>query len=475
MLTLGSGSLSQGYPYLLAVIFTAGILQVVLSRMGLARWSKLFPAPVVEGMLTSIGLMIIVKQIPSLIGHAFQTHDFWPMVWEAPHKLMGAQSVVSLLGLCSVVAIFVLTAMVKKTTWGKVCPPLLIVVVLGTIIAEFGLHLSRQFLIHIPENPLLHGFVFPDFKGLLVLEHLWASAGLIVVTLCLIDGIESLATITAIDKIDPYRRKSDPDRTLFAMGVSNIFSSLVGGLTIIPGGVKSTANIVAGGKTQWANFYNACFLLLFLFLLPPLINHIPLTVLAAVLITTGYKLCRLSIWVRFWNLGLDQFVAFVATIAITLTTDLMWGIIGGTLLSMAVNAVLVSVRQEGFTLGSVVGLLQSPIASTQMFTAAGKNSVVITINRPVGSVNVLYLMECIEALAETTEVLHLYLMDTVTLIDHSALEQLHHLKDFLEINSRCHLDLSALDDLEAVVSHHQATRLAPFAVNASILSERTRL
>ena len=96
-----------------------------------------------------------------------------------------------------------------------------------------------------------------------------------VLTLVLIDGVESLATIKAIDKVDPYRRKSSPDRTLMAMGVSNICSSLAGGLTIIPGGVKSKLCIVSGGRTLWANFYNALFLIAYLFAGKGLINLIP--------------------------------------------------------------------------------------------------------------------------------------------------------------------------------------------------------
>src|SRR5208337_1764978 len=110
-----------------------------------------------------------------------------------------------------------------------------------------------KLLIQIPDHPFAHGVVFPNFRGLFSDQGLWWALATTVLTLTLIDGVESLATISAIDKIDPFRRKSDPNRTLFAMGVSNVCSSVVGGLTIIPGGVKSTTSIVAGGRTQWAN------------------------------------------------------------------------------------------------------------------------------------------------------------------------------------------------------------------------------
>jgi MFS superfamily sulfate permease-like transporter len=136
----------------------------------------------------------------------------------------------------------------------------------------------------------------------------------IVVTLLLIDGTESLATITAVDKLDPYHRRSDPDRTLLAMGVCNVCASLAGGLTIIPGIVKSTANIIGGGRTQWANFYNACFLLSFLFLGRDLINLVPMAVLASILVYIGFKLCRPKVWWNVAQVGTEQLFVFTVTV-----------------------------------------------------------------------------------------------------------------------------------------------------------------
>src|SRR5947199_1343848 len=263
----------------------------------------MFPAAVVEGMLCSIGLLIIVKQFPALMGVKFHAHEFYQYVMEVPTHIAEMKPTVFLIGSASLALMFALSA--GKAKWLKVVPPQVIAVVFGSILGLiFGL--KGEQLINIPENPLKHGFQLPDFIGLWNDTGLWLAAVTTIVTLTMIDGIESLATVMAIDKIDPFHRKSDPNKTLQAMGISNIVSSLAGGLTIIPGGVKSTACIMGGGRTQWANFYNACFLLVYLLLARPVINLMPYSVLAAMLIFTGYKLCRPKVWKQVAHNGSEK-------------------------------------------------------------------------------------------------------------------------------------------------------------------------
>ena len=115
------------------------------------------------------------------------------------------------------------------------------------------LGVEEKYLIHVPSDIFEHGIVFPKFAEAFSRPDLYWPIVVTIITLVLIDGTESLATIQAIDKIDPFKRKSDPNVTLRAMGVSNTASSLLGGLTIIPGGMKSTTNMLVGGRTIWAN------------------------------------------------------------------------------------------------------------------------------------------------------------------------------------------------------------------------------
>ena len=191
----------------------------------------------------------------------------------------------------------------------KVMPPPVWVFFAGTLVSTFILKLDKPHLINVPDS-LKHGVVFPQFGDAFTHAALLLPLAYLVVTLLLIDGTESLATIAAADNIDTYRRRSDPDRTLLAMGVSNVASSLLGGLTIIPGMVKTTANVLGGGRTQWANFYNACFLLTFLLLGRDLINMVPMAVLAAILVFIGYKLCKPAVWLHVARVGTEQFVVF---------------------------------------------------------------------------------------------------------------------------------------------------------------------
>ena len=276
MLLLGRGDQEVGYPLLLGAICLTGLVQVVLARFNLARYAAIFPASVVEGMLAAIGLLIIAKQLPLIVGQKFTEHEFWGMVREAPSRFLAMDLKVFAVGVVCLALIFALAAL--KARWVKVVPPQVIAAVVGVILG-WSLGLTGDRLIHLPDDPFKHGIVMPNFTGLFTGTSLLWPLFTVVLLLTLIDGVESLATIAAIDKIDPFRRKSDPNRTLLAMGFSNMASSLAGGLTIIPGGVKSTTAILSGARTQWCNFYNAIFLIIFLLLGRGLINLIPYSAL----------------------------------------------------------------------------------------------------------------------------------------------------------------------------------------------------
>lgn len=425
MVALGKGDLGVGYPRLLAVIAVVGVVQFVLSQLKVARLSAIFPAAAIEGMLCSIGLMIIVKQFPLFFGVKFEAHDFWEILEEVPSRVSGIHPQVLGLGVACLTLLFVLSTV--KSRLLKVMPPPVWAFFLGTLISVFFLRIDTDNLIHVPDAPLKNGITLPDFRSIIDDQTIWLAAALGVVTLVLIDGTESLATIAAVDKLDPYRRKSDPDRTLLAMGVSNVASSMVGGLTIIPGIVKSTANILGGGRTQWANFYNACFLMCFLFLGRDLINMVPKCVLASILAFVGYKLCRPKVWMHMAHIGKEQFAIFSLTVLVTVTTDLLLGIIVGVLLKLvlvawySITAPRVPGKEAGL-FARLAELFRNPVCRREQ--ANGRYD--LYCNRPLVCFNLFHIIREMSHIPEDIRAVRLHLADGVTLVDHTTCENLYH-------------------------------------------------
>ncbi len=472
MLLLGRGDVAVGYPLLLVAICLTGLVQIVLARVKAARFCALFPSSVVEGMLAAIGLLIIAKQLPLLVGHPFKSHDFWAILAEAPSQFLSLDPRVFFVGIFCLALIFALASL--KARWLKAVPPQVIAAVAGLVLARF-LGLTGDHLIHIPDQPFKHGIVLPNFQGMFADQTLWWALVTTVVTLTLIDGVESLATIKAIDKIDPFRRKSDPNRTLFAMGVSNMCSSLAGGLTIIPGGVKSTACIVGGGRTQWANFYNACFLTSYLLLGRGLINLMPMSALGAIVIYTGYKLCAPKVWKHIAHIGSEQLFVFATTVLVTVSTDLLWGIAAGIVAKLLLEASILSnveqIRGKG---RATVGP-----AMKQWFVQTGelfRNPVVhrdsvggvyhLYFGRPLVCFNTMHLDAALSAIPSGVSSVCLHVTELVTLIDHTAASTLRDFTENFERAGRGIVRIAGLDQLRGRSNDELCLR-----VSAPVLAE----
>jgi MFS superfamily sulfate permease-like transporter len=468
MTLLGKGNdpahLAVGYPLLLGVICITGCVQLVLASCKAARFSAWFPAAVVEAMLASIGLLIIAKQIPHMLGYPLRSHDFWGMLAEAPSAARYLDPKVFGLGIFCLIFLFTLASI--KARWARIIPPQLATVIVGLVIGQL-IGLDSKFMISVPDK-IFNGITMPNFAGLFGDQTIWLAIVATVLTLTLIDGVESLATASAIDRIDPYRRRSNPNRVLFAMGISNICSSMLGGLTIIPGGVKSKACIQAGGKTLWANFYNAIFLLIFLFFAKGLINMVPYSALAAMLIFTGWKLCEPKIWRHMAHVGRDQFFLFSLTVLVTLSTDLLWGIGFGVVAKLILNLVHGSIavyqrdsrpatfgRWAASAATTLPALFRNPVEKTEQVGPDYH----IYFHRPLVCFNCLHVQRALGNVPEDAETVHLHITENVTLLDHTTCDALFHFADDFERSGSGRVEIPGLDRMRGLSHHPAATRL----------------
>ena len=480
-LALGHGDLAAGYPLLLVAICIVGVVQVILSIFNAGRFALFFPISVVEGMLMAIGMLIIIKQIPAFLGYIGPPIKSIPKaVMLIPEQIMGMNPVICAIGAVTLFLLFFISGILSRiqATWAKLIPVPLVVIVLAGLTAWL-LELPDQYLIKVPLNVFEHGIVLPHFVEALERTDLWGPLLLIIVTLTLIDGTESLATIAAIDKIDPFKRKSNPNVTLRAMGISNSLSSLVGGLTIIPGGLKSTTNMLAGGRTLWANFYYACMMTLILLFAAALINHIPLAALAGLLMWIGWKLCSHKVFERIFSVGKEQmFIAMVNVVVTLATSDILDGMIVGTLtkIVLLVKDVVRASPGEGIG-GAFKELFRNPVirigdsggGSREVMTVAAnavlrgfvgemKNPYKIYLSS-VTCMNLVKLDAALKSIVVPEGMKANYMIIlTGKVVDHTTMEYLHGFQDrSIEAGHTC--VLVGMDHFRTLSDHTLAYRV----------------
>ena len=438
IILLGDGDLAAGYPLLLVAIFLTGLVQIVLSLFKAGRFALFLPVTVVEAMLAAIGIMIIVKQLPALLGVlAPPAKSMLLTMANLPAVLLQTDPAIAAIGGICLFLLFYLNR--TRHAWMRRIPPPLFVAGVG-IGLGYLLQLDPKYLIAMPHNIIEGGITLPAFEAVWNRSDIWWSIFLVVIMLTLIDGIESLASIAAVDKIDPYQRKSDPNVTLRAMGVSNTLSSIFGGLTIIPNAVPSRANIDAGGRTLWANFYSAVFLIVFLFLAKDLIARIPLAAVGAILIYVGWRLCEFSVFRKTYAIGRDQMLIFVVTIAAILATDLLVGILLGIAAEIALLVYLLtpSLRMvltgrltfvQSFKLlwGHFAGLFRDPVIKVKVEEGTERLHYRISLGSVV-CFNLLPLDKLLRAIPQGAAIT-LAVTESGRIIDHTAMEYLHQFRE----------------------------------------------
>lgn len=340
------GGNQNAYQIFLMSVIIAGVLQLLMGILRAGVIGDYIPNSVIKGMLAAIGLILILKQIPHLLGEdadpegdeTFEQGNHKNTFTALFYALKYLTPSVALIGFIGI-AIMVLweQPFFKSKKIFQTIPAALIVVLAGTSISEmFKLNLPQhvlddKHLVNLPAttSDLFKSFQSPSF-GALSNPQMWVSA----ITLAIVASLETLLGIEAVDKLDSLKRITPTNQELKAQGIGNIVSGLLGGLPVTSVIVRSSANVNAGATSKISTILHGIFLMLTVLFIPNILNKIPLAALAAILIFTGYKLVKISLFKEFYKKGWDQFIPFVVTIAAILCTDLLVGICIGILVGL---------------------------------------------------------------------------------------------------------------------------------------------
>ncbi len=337
--------------FLLAVVL-GGVIQLVLGFLKAGIIGYYFPSSVIKGMLTGIGIIIIFKQIPHFFGYdADPEGDFAFLQVDGENTFSELANAVNYISLgptlIAIIALAILllwsNVLSKKGKIFQLIQGPLVAVAVGILYFIFtqdtDFAISKEHLVSVPVPDSVDSFIgqfaFPNFSAI-TRADIWLTA----FTIALVASLETLLCVEATDKIDPEKRVTPTNRELLAQGTGNIISGMIGGLPITQVIVRSSANIQSGGKTKMSAIIHGFFLLISVILIPNLLNKIPLSVLAAILLIVGYKLAKPSTFKAMWKAGWKQFVPFIVTVVGIFFIDLLWGI--G--LGLAVGIVVILIK-----------------------------------------------------------------------------------------------------------------------------------
>tara|TARA_B100001115_G_scaffold123622_1_gene92524 strand:+ start:397 stop:1917 length:1521 start_codon:yes stop_codon:yes gene_type:complete len=384
--------------FLLAVVI-AGIIQFLLGSFKAGVIGYYFPTAVIKGMLSAIGLILILKQIPHALGDdkdyegdsSFIQFDdqntFTEIVMAIQNPAMGAV-IITLVALALLILFD--SQFFKRFSIFKIIPPALLAVLSGvglnSLFAAYKPEWALQdlHLVSIPTSEDLSGlwaqFSFPDWS-----HFSNPDIYVIAITIALVASIETLLSIEAADKLDPKKRITPANRELQAQGVGNMLSGILGGLPVTAVIVRSSANVSSGAQTKLSAIFHGIWIVLSIIFLADIMNLIPLSALAAVLLMVGYKLVKPSLVKSMYKKGLNQFIPFIVTIVAILLTDLLIGI--------GIGMVVM-----------VFYILKSNFISAVHFENLGENKILIRLNKDVSFLNKALILDHLEKVHSGAEV-----------------------------------------------------------------------
>ncbi len=452
----GHGNSDLGWKLALGAVVVAGVLQVVFGLLKLGSLSDFFPLSAVHGMLAAIGIIIISKQLHILVGMNPLTEKGKPMVepleliFELKNTILHIfkHMEVDVIGVVSLIIVFCWPLIPIKFL-KKIPSALVVLVVSIPLVILLGVHNIQEIknsngvVIQEAFAPLLEfkkGLT--DILGVNVSFDGISQTGTFikfVIMFALVGSLESLLTIKAVDELDSFKRRSNTNKDLIAVGIGNIFAGVIGGLPMISEVARSSANVSNGGKTRWANFFHGVFILLFLIFAVSFSDLIPKTALSAMLIGVGWKLAHPREFGHMAKIGADQIAVFITTIIFTLATDLLIGIAAGIVLKLLLH-------------------LGRGVKFRSLFSANSKiNGNTITVYNAAVFSNFIKVKNKIHSFKFTDDVI-LDLNDCV-FIDHSVIETLYHIKNDFSTEGGS-LTILGIEELKNVgnSAHHLAAR-----------------
>lgn len=347
----GSG---QAFNYVLAAVVVSGAIQVVLGILKLGRLADIFHSSVIHGILAAIGIIIFAKQIHVALGTYSKSPSIIQNLVDAVKYLPQANPFVVIISLAGLLLLLFHSKISYR--FFHILPAPMWVIALSIPFVYFfnffekhtmsffgkAYEVGPKLLLDIPDN-IMDSILHPNFGKIGTIEF-WTT----VMSILIITSIESLAIAKAVDKIDPYKRKTDLNKDLTGIGLSTMVAGMIGGLPIIAVIIRSTVNIHNGAKTKWSNMYQGLLLLLFIVVLSPIMRQVPLCAFAILLVYTGFKLASPAVFKQVYNQGTEQLIFFVGTMVLTLYTNLLIGLLGGLLLAMVSHMLLARVSIPRF-------------------------------------------------------------------------------------------------------------------------------
>jgi len=444
----------DAYRAALAVGVVAALMQIGFGILRAGILGEFFPTTVVHGMLAAIGVIIISKQIPVALGVSAKGEPL-ELLMHIPHFIREANPAIAAIGIVSLLIMFGWPLLGKRLTWLQFFPAQLVVVVVAIamgmafdllhehtyVLLNHKYPLSEQYLVSMPDRVfgMFQEITHPDFTILRkVVAWKW------VVMFFLIGTLESMLSAKAVDLLDPWKRRTNLNRDIVAVGVANLASAMIGGLPMISEIVRSRANIDNGARTRFADFWHGVFLLACVSFLPQVLHLIPLAALAAMLVYTGYRLAHPKEFLHVYHIGREQLIIFVVTLVAVLATDLLVGVGIGILVKLAIHVLN----------GVPIRSLFKPYLDVEQ---QGPNLIRVSARESAVFSNWIPFRRQLEHLALVQGQDIVLDMTDVKLIDHTVMDKLYEFRDYLAQEGR-RLELVGLDALMPVSDHQLAAR-----------------